>query len=51
MAATQKDADQVVAAYENAIEATEYAEAIIMEMQQISGTDYRMNWTSQYPTE
>lgn len=50
MAATQAEVDRVLAAYDNANEATEYAESIVLEMQQISGTDYKMVWTNQYPT-
>lgn len=51
MAATQEEVDRVLVAYENAKTAPEYAESIVMEMQQISETDYRMVWTNQYPTE
>ena len=51
MAATQQEVDRVMAAYDNAKNATDYAESIVLEMQNISGTDYRMVWTNQYPTE
>jgi hypothetical protein len=51
MAATQAEVDRVLAAYENAKAAQEYAESIVMEMQQISGTDYKMVWSNQYPTD
>ena len=51
MAATQAEADRVLAAYDNAKDAAEYAETIVMEMQQVSGTDYKMVWTNQYPTD
>ena len=50
-AATQEEIDRVLAAYENAKAAPGYAESIVMEMQQISGTDFRMVWTNQYPTD
>lgn len=46
---TQQEVDRVLAAYENAKAATEYAETIVLEMRQISGTDYKMVWTE--PTE
>lgn len=51
MAATQQEVDRVLAAYENAKSATDYADSIVMEMQNINGTDYMMVWTNQYPTE
>lgn len=51
MAATQAEVDRVLAAYENAKDVPEYAESIVMEMQQVSGTDYKMVWTNQYPTD
>lgn len=50
MAATQAEVDRVLSAYDNAKEAPEYAESIVLEMQQVSGTDYKMVWTNQYPT-
>ena len=49
--ATQQEVDRVLAAYENAEAAADYAESIVMEMQQISLYDYKMVWTNQYPTE
>lgn len=51
MAATQEEIDRVLAAYDNARAADDYVESIVLEMQQNSGTDYRMVWTNQYPTE
>ena len=51
MAATQEEVDRVLAAYENAKEVPEYAATIVLEMQQVSGDDYRMVWTHQYQTE
>lgn len=50
MAATQADVDRVLATYDNAKASTEYADSIVMEMQQVSGTDYKMVWSNQYPT-
>ena len=51
MAATQAEVDRVVAAYENAKTAKEYADSIVMEMQQASGDDYTFVWSEQYPAE
>lgn len=45
MGATQQEVDRVVGAYENARGAIRYAETIKLEMQQISGTDYKFIWT------
>lgn len=46
---TQKDVDRVVAGYENAKGAIEYARTIIAEMEQITGSeDYDMVWTTEY---
>ncbi len=50
MAATQEEVDRVLAAYDNAKTSAEYVESIALEMEQISGTDYCMVWTNQYPT-
>lgn len=49
--ATQEQVDQVLAAYENALAAPGYADSLVFEMQQVSGTDYKMVWTNQYPAE
>lgn len=51
MAATQEEVDRVLAAYDNSKKAPEYVESIVLEMQQNSGTDYKMVWTNQYLTE
>lgn len=51
MAAKQEEVDRVLSAYEIAKEALGYADSIVLEMQQVSGTDYRMVWTNKYPTE
>jgi len=53
MAATQAEADRVLAAYENAKEAPAYVNSIKLQMSLIAGEidDYRMVWTSQYPPE
>lgn len=50
MAATQEEADRVLAAYDNAKTAKDYADSIVIEMQQNSGDDYTMVWTTRYPT-
>ena len=49
--AQQQDVDRVVAAYENAKESIYYADSIILEPTQISGDNYKMVWTAQYPNE
>ena len=46
---TQQEVDSVVAAYENAREAKQYADSIVIEMQNNSGDDYTMVWTTGYP--
>ena len=48
---TQNEADRVIASYENAREAVEYAGSIILEAQQNSGEDYTMVWTLRYPED
>lgn len=48
---TQEDVDNVIAAYENAKAAKGYADTIKLEMNQITGTDYKMIWTEQYQAE
>jgi hypothetical protein len=50
MAATQAEIDRVLAAYDNAKTAKDYSDSIVIEMQQVSGTDYKLVWTNQYPT-
>lgn len=44
--ATQQEVDRVITAYENAKEAKKYADSFVMEMQQNSGEDYTMVWTT-----
>lgn len=46
---TQEEIDRVVAGYENAKEAVSYAGSIVIEMQQNSGEDYTMVWSTEYP--
>ena len=48
---TQQEVTRVIAGYENAKTAAEYAESLVMEMQQNSGEDYTMVWSNQYPVE
>ena len=45
------DVNRIVTGYIAAQEATEYAGAVTMEMQQISGDDYEMVWTAAYDGE
>ena len=45
---TQQEVDRVIAAYENAKEAKNYADSIVIEMQLNSGEDYTMVWSTQY---
>ena len=50
-APTQNEVDSVVAAYENAKGAAEYASTIVLEMRQNgSSSDYTMVWTEHYPS-
>lgn len=51
MAETQGEIDRVMAAHDIAKQLPEYVESIVLEMQQISGTDYKMVWSNQYPTD
>lgn len=48
---TQQEVDRVIAGYENAKEAPNYAASIVVEMQQLSGDDYGMVWSTKYPEE
>lgn len=47
---TQEEVDRVVAGYENAKEAPNYAASFVVEMQQNSGDDYTMVWSTKYPS-
>lgn len=47
---TQAEVDRVIAAYNNAKEAKNYADTIVVEMQLNSGDDYTMVWNTSYPT-
>ena len=44
-AATQQEVDKVVSAYEVSLAAVDYADTLVFEMRQYSGTDYTMVWT------
>ena len=46
-APTQEEIDRVLAAYENAKQATEYAGSIKCEMAHQSGDNYTMVWSEQ----
>ena len=45
---TQADINRVVNGYNRAIGAADYADTIVCEMQQISGDNYRMVWSTEY---
>lgn len=47
-APTQAEVNRVLLAYNRAKSAEGYAETIVMEAEQISGDDYRMNWSDEY---
>lgn len=49
MAATQQEVDRVLAAYDNAKEAKQYTDSLVIEMQVNSGDDYKMVWSTRYP--
>lgn len=46
---TQEEVDRVIAGYENAKEAKNYATSIVVEMQLLGSDDYKMVWSTQYP--
>ena len=50
-APTQQEVNRVIAGYENAADTVRYEATVIMEMEQISGTDYIMVWTERHPQE
>ena len=47
---TQQEVTRIITGYENASDAVEYAASIVIEMQQNSGDDYTMVWTTKYPS-
>lgn len=40
--------ERVMEGYENAKDASEYAEALVLDDELIEGTDYRIIWTNEY---
>lgn len=49
--ATQQEIDDVITAYRNALEAKEYADSLVLEMQQNENDDYKMVWSTKYPQQ
>ena len=47
-APTQEDIDRVINGYNLADGAADYADTILCEMQQVSGDNYRMVWSTEY---
>ena len=45
---TEKDIERVINGYNRAIGAADYADTIKCEMQQVSGDNYRMVWSTEY---
>lgn len=45
---TPQDIERVIAAVNRATEAAIYGETIVCEMQQVSGDNYKMVWSTQY---
>ena len=45
---TQAEINRGINGYNRAEEAPEYAETIICEMEQVSGDNYRMVWSTEY---
>ena len=44
--ATERDIERIIAGYNNAIEASNYADSLVLEMQVIQDTDYIMVWSN-----
>lgn len=47
-APTQDDINRVINGYNRADAAADYADTIVCEMQQVSGDNYRMVWSTEY---
>lgn len=45
---TQADINRVINGYNMADGAADYADTIVCEMQQVSGDNYRMVWSTEY---
>lgn len=47
-APTPAEISRVIAGYNRADNAADYADTIVCEMQQVSGDNYRMVWSTEY---
>ena len=47
-APTQEEINRIISGYNQADGAADYADTIICEMQQVSGENYRMVWSTEY---
>lgn len=45
---TQEEIDRVINGYNRAAEAPNYADTIVCEMEQVSGDNYKMVWSTEY---
>lgn len=45
---TQDDINRIINGYNQAAAAADYADTIVCEMQQVSGENYRMLWSTEY---
>lgn len=48
MADGNNDVERIMNGYYSAIDAANYAEALVLDDEQIEGDDYRMIWTNAY---
>ena len=44
----QKDINRIISGYNQADSAADYADTLVVEMQQMSGDEYRMVWSNRY---
>ena len=47
-APTQEEINRVISGYDRASGAADYADTIVCEMEQVSGDNYRMIWSTGY---
>ena len=45
---TPEQINRVVTAYNRAVGAAEYTNTLVVQAEQISGDEYRMNWSNRY---
>ena len=45
---TQEEINRVISGYDRASGAADYADTILCEMQQVSGDNYQMAWSTEY---